>query len=246
MSGTCPRCGALIAAAPDAQGSLTCAVCGARLRTAPAAAGRPPAAAAPPAPPGDLQALSAELREVRAMQAEILQLQARILTALEAWQPSPRPEPEAGAAWHEQPSTDAPEPQAVPHLPRVRHRRKSVLLVDDDPEWMETTAAALERAQVPVRRATTGQAALEAIAAEKPDVLVLELALGEPMPGRDLVNMVKATMEWVDVPVVLHTRVPIASSKEARTLHGADDFVIKGPASAQALVNHVIQLFQRK
>ena len=36
------------------------------------------------------------------------------------------------------------------------------------------------------------------------------------MAGKDVVNMIKATMEWVDIPIVLYTRAAIANQKDAR------------------------------
>ena len=45
-----------------------------------------------------------------------------------------------------------------------------------------------------------------AIAAEKPDVIALELDIGGSMAGKDVINMIKATMEWVDIPILLYTR----------------------------------------
>jgi CheY-like chemotaxis protein len=122
--------------------------------------------------------------------------------------------------------------------------RKTVVLVDDDPKTREAAAAELRRAEVPVRAFDDGNAAISAIAQEKPDVIVLELGLGGEMGGKDLVNMIKATMEWVDIPIVLWTREAVSNQKEARQIHGADEVVLKsgGPA---ALVAHVINVFRR-
>jgi CheY-like chemotaxis protein len=123
-------------------------------------------------------------------------------------------------------------------------RRKAVILVDDDPQTREAAAAELRRAEVPVRTFDNGNAALSAIAEEKPDVIVLELGLGGDMGGKDLVNMIKATMDWVDIPIVLWTREDVSTQKEARQIHGADEVVPKsgGPA---ALVARVINVFRR-
>jgi hypothetical protein len=70
--------------------------------------------------------------------------------------------------------------------------------------------------------------------------------MGGSMAGKDVVNMIKATMEWVDIPIILYTRTPVASQQEARTVHGADDVVPKGPGSAEALVSHVIAHFRHR
>jgi DNA-binding response OmpR family regulator len=98
---------------------------------------------------------------------------------------------------------------------------------------------------VPVRAVTDGNAALAAIAEDKPDVIIIELDIGGTMGGKDVINMIKATMEWVDIPIVLYTRLPIESQREARQIHGADELVNKGPTSAEALLARTIALFRR-
>jgi hypothetical protein len=65
------------------------------------------------------------------------------------------------------------------------------------------------------------------------------------MGGRDVINIIKSTMEWVDIPIILYTREPVGSQKEARQLHGADEVVCKAPGSAAALVQRVIATFRR-
>ena len=129
--------------------------------------------------------------------------------------------------------------------PMRTRRRKSVLLLDDDDAARLAAVAALERAEVPVRAFSDGNAGVQALAEERCDVLVLELGMGGAMGGKDVVNLVKATMEWVDIPIVLHTRMPVQGQKEARTIHGADEFVPKAKGSEDALVTRVIQIFRR-
>ncbi len=275
MNAKCPRCSTPITSPPNERGLVQCAGCASWLRSiaapsvpappsvpAAAAAVPSPAAASEPAPARasseaptlaalgpsqEILALTAEIRDLRRMQAEILQLQAQILTALRSGSTRPTAH-ETERAGDVEADFDAVEPQFAhaPHLPRVRQRRKTVLVIDDDPASLRATVAALEQAQVPVRSAPNGHAGMATIAADKPDVIVLELDLGEPLPGRDFVNTLKATMEWVDVRLVLHTRLSIGSAQEARVQHGADDFVLKGPGSAQAVVNRVIAMFQAR
>ena len=234
MAGKCPRCQTVISAAPDAQGVVTCPACRLKLKTP----------AASPAPV-DLQRLLEELRHLERMQGEILQLQGQILNVVRSlatavpprWGATPPPAPAAG-------EVGPPEAGATPVVARVRQRRKTALLVDDDDDTRAAALTALAEAQVPTREAADGHAALEAIAAEKPDVLVLELGLGGALTGRDLINMVRSTMEWVDIRLVLYTREAVGGAEEARQQHGADELVIKGSGSAEALVNRGIQLFQ--
>jgi len=177
-----------------------------------------------------------ELRAIRAMQEQILELlQSR--PAAEPSSPSPM---SSGFGF----DADADEVPARSVAPVRTRRRKSVLLIDDDPGTTQAARAAFEQAEVPVRTVDDGNAALAAIAEDKPDVIAMELAMGGAMPGKDVINMIKATMEWVDIPIVLYTRAPVENQKEARTIHGADELVPKGPQGPQLLVTRVIAIFR--
>jgi CheY-like chemotaxis protein/predicted RNA-binding Zn-ribbon protein involved in translation (DUF1610 family) len=196
-----------------------------QLGVAPPSADPAPEAAAPLGA-ATLEMLIHEMQILRATQMQILELL----------------RPKAG---EDAPAADDPGPDATQMLAPVRsRRRKTVLLIDDDPDSQKAAVDELQQADVPVRAVAEGNAALAAIAEEKPDVVALELGLGGDMAGKDLINMIKATMEWVDIPIVLWTREPVASQKEARLSHGADEVVLKS-AGAAALVTRVITLFRR-
>jgi CheY-like chemotaxis protein/DNA-directed RNA polymerase subunit RPC12/RpoP len=263
----CPRCQTAIASAPDASGALVCPGCGAKLLTKAAAAARAatkpedsgrleghhPSATLPPGTllkriprPEELaghnaaegtraqfDAILAELRALRSVQDDILEI------LRERSEAAPRPAEASSSLGRD--LDDEPPALAAP----LRSRRaKSVLLIDDDAQTRAAAVAELERASVPVRAFGDGQAGLQAIAAEKPDVIAIELEMRGAMGGKDVINMIKATMEWVDIPIVLYTRAPIDSQREARTVHGADEFVLKG-AGAPALVARCIALFRK-
>ncbi len=143
------------------------------------------------------------------------------------------------------PASDAVDDGDAASLSPIRARqRKSVVLVDDDPQTRAAAIAELERADIPVRAFEEGNKALAAIAEDKPDVIILELGVGGDLGGKDLVNMIKATMEWVDIPIVLWTRENVSSQKEFRQVHGADEVVAKSLGAA-ALVARVITVFRR-
>ena len=178
--------------------------------------------------PATLEGVMAEVRALRRLQEETLAL----LRAGRA------PSAEPG-------SLDVAGELGLPIPTAVRaHHRKTVLLVDDDPLTRASAKAALEGAEIPVRTVSDGRAALAAMAEESPDVIVLELEMAGAVAGKDVVNMIKATMEWVAIPIVLYTRAPIAGQKEARSSHGADELVAKvnGP---EALLARVVTLFRR-
>jgi CheY-like chemotaxis protein len=184
-----------------------------------------------------LAALLAELRAVRETQHLILEAIEDLRKGGAA--PAGRPVAAAGPADQEVAGAGG-----IGLSPIRDRRRKTVVLVDDDPETRQAAVAELEHGDVPVRAFDDGNAALTAIAEEKPDVIVLEVGMGGDMGGKDLVNFVKATMEWVDIPIILWTREPIASQKEARQIHGADEVVPKSGGAA-ALLARVITVFRR-
>jgi CheY-like chemotaxis protein len=181
-------------------------------------------------------ALDVVLHEVRALR----ETQERILRAISELRRASRAP--SAAAEGDGVGMDLPDEPAF--SPIRDGRRKTVMLIDDDPATRDAAIAELQRAEVPVRAFDDGSAALSAIAEEKPDVIALEIGLGGAMGGKDLVNLIKATMEWVDIPIVLWTREGVSTQKEARQIHGADEVVPKsgGPA---ALLACVIDAFRR-
>ena len=137
------------------------------------------------------------------------------------------------------------EDEAHALVPPVRTRpHKTVVIIDDDAETREASLRELQAADIPAFAYADGRSALEAMTREKPDVVAIEVELRGALAGQDIVNMVKSSMEWVDIPILLYTRAPIESQREARQVHGADDVVLKrsGPA---ALVAKVVALFRR-
>ena len=254
----CPRCKTSLGTLTDPDRVITCPGCGTRLVTRAArpkptptpapplglSATLPPTPASalapdPPPPAADAAAtaaapaalddtLDALLREVRSLRVG----QERLLALLERGGVTPRRVQDE----------DGEEAPAV--APIRAGYRKSVVLIDDDEATRQAAIAQLQLADVPVRAFTDGGSAISGIAEQKPDVIVLELGLDGSLAGKDVINMIKATMEWVDIPIVLWTREPVTNQKEARQVHGADEIVPKA-AGAGALVGRVINIFRR-
>ena len=123
--------------------------------------------------------------------------------------------------------------------------RKSVLVIDDDEATRAAAVAALEKAEVVVRTAESGQVAVDSLANETPDVIALEGEMSGEISGKDIVDRVRSVMEWVNIPILLYTQAKLKSQEEARTLYGADGYVLKGPKGPDALVSQVITLFRQ-
>ena len=115
-----------------------------------------------------------------------------------------------------------------------------ILLVDDE--------KAIQRAMVPLLRsrgyavstAETGQAALEAIEAERPDLVVLDLGLPD-MDGTVVCERIRARS---DVPIVVLSARLTERDKIVALDRGADDYVTK-PFSPEELLARVRAALRR-
>ena len=116
----------------------------------------------------------------------------------------------------------------------MRGEGPSILMVDDDPHVLRSLGAALESHGYRVRSAPSGPVALEACASERPDVVLLDLAL----PGLDGVEVCRRLRAWSRVPIVVLSARVHESQKVQALDAGADDYVTKpfSPGELQARV----------
>src|SRR5207245_9808658 len=116
----------------------------------------------------------------------------------------------------------------------------SILMVDDDPHVLRSLRAALESHGYDGRSATCGPSALEACAAERPDVVLLDLAL----PGLDGVEVCRRLRNWSRVPIlVLSARVHETQKVQALDA-GADDYITK-PFGTEELLARIRAALRR-
>ncbi len=101
--------------------------------------------------------------------------------------------------------------------------RVRVLVVDDEPAILRFLKPALEASDYDLMTAGSVAEAVKRIAADAPDVVVLDLGLPDG-DGKDVIRQVRA---WSDVPIiVLSARDREAEKIESLDL-GADDYVNK-------------------
>jgi DNA-binding response OmpR family regulator len=117
----------------------------------------------------------------------------------------------------------------------------SVLVVDDEPTIVEIVGRYLERAGYEARGAGDGFEALELAAAERPDLVVLDLML----PGIDGIEVMRRLRELPGPPlaVILLTARGEESDRLVGLRQGADDYVVKpfSPAELVARIGAVLR-----
>jgi two-component system KDP operon response regulator KdpE len=98
-----------------------------------------------------------------------------------------------------------------------------VLVVDDEPAIHRFLAPALSANDYEVLRAETGAEALKRIAADAPDIVVLDLGLPD-LDGKEVITRLR---EFSTVPVVVLSARDREAEKIEALDRGADDFVNK-------------------
>ena len=93
-------------------------------------------------------------------------------------------------------------PDGPPPSPGASGRGRSVLLVDDDPGVREILARRLSGAGFAVRSVASRAEAHAAVAAQRPDVVLIDQELG-PEDGWQLASEVRAEPSTADLPLVL-------------------------------------------
>jgi DNA-binding response OmpR family regulator len=116
-----------------------------------------------------------------------------------------------------------------------------VLVVDDDPTVSDVVRRYLEQAGCEVRLAGDGADGLAAIAAERPDLVVLDLM----MPGIDGIEVCRRLRRQLpDLPVVMLTALGEEADRVMGLEVGADDYVTK-PFSPRELVLRIRSVLRR-
>jgi DNA-binding response OmpR family regulator len=104
--------------------------------------------------------------------------------------------------------------------------KKTVLIVDDDKNLVESVKYRLEHRGYTVRVAYDGQQALEMLKTSFPDLIILDILMPN-MDGNQVMKTLKAKPELSCIPVVLMTGIDIDGGKVTALLAGAADYIQK-------------------
>ncbi|MCB2227058.1 MAG: response regulator [Desulfarculaceae bacterium] len=117
-----------------------------------------------------------------------------------------------------------------------------VLIVDDEVDFLESLVRRLKRRMVDASGVTSGEAALEHLAREPADVVVLDVKM-PGMNGIDTLREIKKRHPRVEV-ILLTGHASVESGVEGLALE-AFDYLIK-PVKLDELIERVMEAFDRR
>jgi len=116
-----------------------------------------------------------------------------------------------------------------------------VLAVDDEPQILRAVRTSLAARGHEVMTAPNGETALEMMAKDPAEVVVLDLGL----PGIDGVEVIRRLRAWSDAPVIVLSVRDGQDDKIAALDAGADDYVTK-PFAMEELLARMRAVLRRK
>lgn len=115
-----------------------------------------------------------------------------------------------------------------------------ILVVDDEPRFIRLIEANLQTEGFEVSKAKNGKEALEIVASEKPDLVLMDVM----MPEMDGFQACERIREFSTVPIIMLTAKADEEHKVRGLNSGADDYVVK-PFSATELLARVRAVMRR-
>jgi len=118
-----------------------------------------------------------------------------------------------------------------------------VLVVDDDPGIVALVSYKLGRSGFEVDSVGDGQAAVDFVATQTPDLMMLDIMM-PGLSGLEVLERLRASETTAKLPVIMLTAMAQESDVERGFELGADDYIIK-PFSPRELLGRVNAVLAR-
>lgn len=105
--------------------------------------------------------------------------------------------------------------------------RKTILIVEDRPEIRKLVTMAMRYRPYHVIEADSGEAGLEAVNFQRPDMVLLDVMMPGRLDGLSVCRAIKGNPELAAIPVVIVSALAQVSDLELAREAGADDYLTK-------------------
>ena len=126
-----------------------------------------------------------------------------------------------------------------------------IMIVDDDPDYIEVIKAILEREQYTVVTAGDKREGMEKIRAEKPDLAILDVMMNAWQDGFEMSRQLKKDPQFKNMPVLMLTAVENRTGIDFKSTAGdvawlPSDVFLDKPVEPDALLFEVKKLLSSK
>jgi len=119
-----------------------------------------------------------------------------------------------------------------------------ILVVDDDPDFVESTRMILEHNGYAVVDAANGAQGLKKLAEEKPDLVILDVIMSTVLDGLSMTQKMSENQATKNVPILMVTSI---ANTDYAALFPTDEYInisgfLSKPISAEQLLSEIKRL----
>ncbi len=118
-----------------------------------------------------------------------------------------------------------------------------ILIADDDPDLRRLVRLSLEGTKCTIIEAKDGEATLEQVITERPDLVILDVMMPE-LTGWEVLRYIRTHEEYAGTGVLMLTGIGETLNELSSPMYGADDYIDK-PFKVQELMFKVRKVLSK-
>jgi len=127
--------------------------------------------------------------------------------------------------------------------------RKKILIIDDDPSFLEICSAILEESDYQVDTATSSKEGLEKLMSQRPDLLLLDIMMATMDEGLNFATSMRQREDLNKIPIMIVSAQPDAEKGYQRSVDKEMDWIsadmfMEKPINPQDLLHNVRLLME--
>ena len=122
--------------------------------------------------------------------------------------------------------------------------RKKILIIDDDPSFLEICSAILKESDYQVETASSSKEGLEKLVSQRPDLLLLDIMMATMDEGLNFATSMKQSEHLSKIPIMIVSAQPDAEKGYQRSVDKEMDWIsadmfMEKPVNPQDLLHNV-------
>ena len=122
--------------------------------------------------------------------------------------------------------------------------RKKILIIDDDPSFLEICSAILEESDYQVETASSSKEGLEKLVSQRPDLLLLDIMMATMDEGLNFATSIRQSEDLSKIPIMIVSAQPDAEKGYQRSVDKEMDWIsadmfMEKPINPQDLLQNI-------